>query len=391
MSPQLTVPALESTGLLYRWLIAAGDVVRIGQPVAIIVTKLQELAVPASAAGIIAALLIEEGTTVEREGALATIAVASETPLVRSQRATPVAKRIATHQGVDLTAVHGSGVGGIIRKRDVLARLYAEIDRAPEDGFCIAEQMGNTLGADETMITVAAPASHTPSAPMPALAIATGNGGRSTLVPHTEHARTMTAQSSAINIAVPQALAAINVDMRAIEDTCRQHQAQMARRGVDLTATACVVLATLHTLSQQRNVVAAWAEGERIQRAALHLAVVHQGSMVVLHQAADLSLQGIARALNQPQAAAGPATFTVHMADASWWSSPLVEPDQAAVLHVGATSKQVVTHEVGDVAQVVIRPIATLTLGYDARLISDSAAAEFLVVLRKNIEGFGGV
>ncbi len=392
MSAQLTVPALDSTGLLHRWLITAGEAVTAGQPVAIIVTQTQEIAIPASLSGTIATLLLEEGASVADNSTLATLVDATQAP---RSRVTPVARRIAAMQGVDLSTLHGSGLSGTICKRDVVAVLEPDIataDRAPAGGFCVAEQMGNTLGAGEQVITVPAPASR-PAAPAaipatPAAAPASADPRRPSLVPHSADAQVMAADALASNQQIPHAISAIAVDMAAIEQLCRQRSGTMARRGVVLTTTACLALAAVGSLSQHRDLLASWATDEIIQRAAFSLTVLHQGAAVLLPNAADLSLQGIARALAEPQVTAGSATFTLAHAEASWWSGPLVTPDQAAVLHVGATSRQVVVQGADD--QVLIRPIATLTLAYDARMISDAAATAFLGTLRQAIEHFTG-
>ncbi len=392
MSAQLTVPALDSAGLLHRWLITAGESVSAGQPVAIVVTQTQELALPASQGGVIAALLIEEGAAVEGASVLATLADAAQAP---RRRVTPVARRIAAAQGIDLAALQGSGASGTICKRDVVALLEpdATADRAPAGGFCVAEQMGNTLGAGEKVITVPAPASRpTPPAVAapPAARPASADPRRPTLAPHSAHTLATAAAALASNQAIPPAISAITVDMAAIEQLCRQQAGPMARRGVALNATACLALAALRALSQHRELLATWADDEIIQRAAFNLAVLRQGQAVLLSNAADLSLQGIARALAQPQDSAGAATFTLEHSAASWWSGALVAPGQAAVLHVGATSQQVGVVEQGGIAQVVIRPLATLTLAYDARMISDAAANAFLGTLRHAIEHVTG-
>ena len=383
MSAQLTIPALDSPGALHRWLIGAGDPVQQGQPVAIIVTQTQELAIPAAQAGTVATLLVAEGAAVESGGPLAALGAARQPPSARS-RATPVARRIAAAQGIDLATLHGSGIGGVICKRDVLDQLQPA-DRALVGGFCVAEQMGNSLGAGDRIITVPAPASQAaaPAAP-PA------DQRRSTLVPHPARTQGIGQTAVASSQHVPRAISAIAADMAQVEQVCRDRAAALARRGVELTATACLALATVRTLRRHRHLLASWGEDELIERAAFNLAVVRRERNVVLADAADLSLQGLARALGGHQSAAAAATFTLAHSDDSWWSGPLVAPNQAAVLHAGATSKQVVVQEHGAVAQVAIRPVATLTLAYDARIVSDEAAEAFLRTLRQEIEQFTG-
>jgi len=146
------------------------------------------------------------------------------------------------------------------------------------------------------------------------------------------------------------------------------------------------VAAVLRALDRYPLLAAAWAEDELIRRAGRHLAVRHPGGASLLANAADLSLQGIARALGQPAAGAAQPTFALIHSESSWWSAPLVAPGQAAVLHVGATAKAVVARSLHGFDQVVIEPVATLTLAYDARLISDELAGEFLAALSAELD-----
>jgi pyruvate/2-oxoglutarate dehydrogenase complex dihydrolipoamide acyltransferase (E2) component len=141
------------------------------------------------------------------------------------------------------------------------------------------------------------------------------------------------------------------------------------------------VAAALRALAGYPQLAAAWAEDEEIRRVGRHLAVQHAGGVSLLPNATDLSLQGIARALSQPTAPDLRPTFAIIHSQEAWWSAPLVAPGQAAVLHVGATSKAVVARSLNGFDQVVIEPVATLTLAYDARLISDDLATAFLQAL----------
>ena len=373
----ITVPALSAASL-HQWLVEIGTVVTIGQPLAILVTPTQELAIPATRAGVVAELLVAEGDAVSSNAPI--IRLAAESSAVR-QRVTPLARRIAAANSVDLMAVTGSGIRGRIGKRDVLAFRDADADRAPDGGFCIAEQMGNTLHSDEQTITVPAP-KPTPAPP----AIATADPRRSTLVPWTQSQRDITHVSVGSNAEIPHVITALTVDLGAVGSVCRRQNAVLTRRGITITPTACLVLATVRALQRHPQLVASWAgDDEQIQRAERHLAVQHPRGTTSITNAADLSLLGIARALAQPPTTISPTTFTLVHSDAALWSAPLVAPDQAAVLHVGASRPAVGVREIAGTAQLVIEHTATVTLAYDARLLSDDSATQFLLTLREEL------
>jgi pyruvate dehydrogenase E2 component (dihydrolipoamide acetyltransferase) len=378
MSLQLSAPSLDSPATLQRWLINPGVAVTVGQPVAILVTSTAELAIPAAVAGTVSELLVAEGEPVAANAPIGRLAAAAAASRLRI---TPLARRIAADLKVDLSAVVGSGAGGVIRKQDIVSRYDNTADRAQDGGFCVAEQMGNSLGAGETPIIVAPPRSIAPPRSAAPPVVESRPAREPTLLPWPEYYQSYLEQVNGSNATIPHAISALVASMAGVEALCRAEAAGMARRGITLTPTACLVAAALRSLAAYPQLAAAWAEDEEIRRVGRHLAVQHAGVISLLPNATDLSLQGIARALSQPDGSDLRPTFSIIHSQNAWWSAPLVAPGQAAVLHVGATSKAVVARSLNGFDQVVIEPVATLTLAYDARLISDDLATAFLNAL----------
>ncbi|HEY1016260.1 MAG TPA: dihydrolipoamide acetyltransferase family protein, partial [Herpetosiphonaceae bacterium] len=337
-------------------------------------------------------------------------AQAEPSPEARPARVTPVAKTIAARQGLDLTALAGSGVGGAIIKRDVVA-LLDDSSRAPEGGFCVAEQMGNRLAATERVITVpapngngAAPAPAQPSPPAAQAPAAPVDPRRPTLVPLTAMRRSIAEHMVRSKATSPHATTAIEADLSAVAAVRARLREGYRRRGVELTFTACIALAALRALRGHPALNASWHGEElaRLARVQLGIAVATPTGLVVpvVRDAAELSLQGLARSVNdlaergktgqlRPDELRG-GTFTVTNpgAGAIRFGIPVIPQPQAAILGVGTIEKRVVAREIDGADQVVIRPLTTLTLSYDARLVGDHEADAFIAEVRAQLETF---
>src|SRR5688572_429209 len=136
-----------SEGTITRWLVAVGDIVDKDQPIVEISTDKVDAEIPSPAAGTVQEIRAEEGAVVQVEAVLAVIATdgkgsteedtakappeaagavsgsgRGKAPQPGEDRvlATPIARRIATAQGVDLARVRGSGAQGRITKDDVV-------------------------------------------------------------------------------------------------------------------------------------------------------------------------------------------------------------------------------------------------------------------------------
>jgi pyruvate/2-oxoglutarate dehydrogenase complex dihydrolipoamide acyltransferase (E2) component len=114
-------------------------------------------------------------------------------------------------------------------------------------------------------------------------------------------------------------------------------------------------------------------------------------TLMLLLNAADLSLRGIERAIaDGPRAAAAlltaamPATFTIVFTDAGWWGEAIIPTGSAALLHVGSAESRVVVDPATE--QLAIRRRRLLALIYDARYIAQSEADSLLRAVRERVE-----
>src|SRR5437764_952156 len=145
MSESVTLPALGESvteGTVTRWLKQVGDQVEVDEPLLEVSTDKVDTEIPSPIAGVVEEILVQEDETVEVGTALVRIGDGSgaggggaepapePAPQVGAHAAapyvTPIVRKLAHDRGVDLASVQGSGVGGRIRKEDVLAAAEAK-------------------------------------------------------------------------------------------------------------------------------------------------------------------------------------------------------------------------------------------------------------------------
>ena len=142
MSTQVIMPQLGESvveGTVSRWLIAEGQPVQQDQPLLQITTDKVDTELPAPASGILLKILVPEGQTVAKGTVLGVIGDQEdqEERRIRKIRSgatrptlgfiSPVVGRLAGELGVDLSQVSGTGAGGRITKKDVLAYAAASV------------------------------------------------------------------------------------------------------------------------------------------------------------------------------------------------------------------------------------------------------------------------
>ncbi|ABX05413.1 biotin/lipoyl-containing protein [Herpetosiphon sp.] len=359
MASSVALPTFQSTARLYRWLIQPGAEVAAGQLVALVVDAHAEWALPAQQTGTVAALLVDEGATLDVTTPLLQFV---EMVSKRQLTVTPLARCIAERHQLDLSTISGTLADGRVGKRDILAHLPdvsptlaepTEQLAAPADGFCVAEQMGNAFAQSEQVIVVAAPKNPPISQTTPPQA--------STLQPWTEAQLQQIQLRQLAAASIPQAYCshAISLD-----------------RFASTELTAHLLLATIQVLQRHPLLRSVWSAGDRLERASLHIQVEHPLGRCSIPFAADLNLRGLQRALTSP-ATEQAGVFSFIQSAVNLWSAAPINYGQSATLHIGATRKVLV----GEALQISQQAIATLS--YDTRLISDAAAEAFLADLAK--------
>ena len=298
---------------------------------------------------------------------------------------TPLVRKLATENGVDLSTLTGSGVGGRIRKQDVLAA--AEAKKAPA-----------------AAPAASAPAAAAPAAPAgvrPELAALRGTTQKVNRIRQITAIKTRESLQS-----TAQLTQTFEVDVTKVAALRSQAKTGFAdREGVNLTFLPFFAKAVVEALGGHPNVNASYDEAakEITYHAAVHLGIAvdtEQGLLSpVIHNAGDLSLAGLARAiadiakrarsggLKPDELAGGTFTITNIGSQGALFDTPILVPPQAAMLGTGAIVKRpmVVTDDNGN-ESIGVRSMCYLPLTYDHRLIDGADAGRFLTTIKQRLE-----
>ncbi|MGX1763330.1 2-oxoglutarate dehydrogenase, E2 component, dihydrolipoamide succinyltransferase, partial [Streptomyces lydicus] len=298
---------------------------------------------------------------------------------------TPLVRKLADENGVDLSALTGSGVGGRIRKQDVLAAAEAKKAPAP---------------------AAAAPAAKAPAAkaaPAPSAQLAHLRG----TVQKANRIRQITATKTLESLRTTAQLTQVHeADVTKIAQLRAQAKAAFKEReGVNLTFLPFFAKAVVEALGVHPNVNASYNDStkELTYHAAVHLGIAvdtEQGLLSpVIHNASDLSLAGLARAiadianrarnggLKPDELAGGTFTITNIGSQGALFDTPILLPPQAGMLGTGAIVKRpvVVKDDTGS-ESIGVRSMCYLPLTYDHRLIDGADAGRFLTTIRHRLE-----
>jgi 2-oxoglutarate dehydrogenase E2 component (dihydrolipoamide succinyltransferase) len=321
-----------------------------------------------------------------------------------------VVARIASEHGVDVAQVPGTGRGGRVTKKDIVAFVEAGPSPAPPPA-APAEAPGAPVAAPPPAPAAAPAAPTAPPAPRPAPQPVAGagepqpgeafepvNAMRRGIAEHMRRSLDTSAHVTS----------AIEVDMSRIvairEQVKREFQATY---GVNPTYLAFVARATVDTLRDYP-----WINGELRGDKIVTRSFVNLGFAVelqdgkglivpVLKHAEGLNLLGMARSIAElaqrardkqllPDDVQG-GTFTITNPGGygTFHGTPVISQPQAAILGTYAVVKRpwVVQDELGQDV-IAIRPIMNLTLTYDHRLVDGALAGRFLRDLRQHLEGW---
>ncbi|MER5455709.1 2-oxoglutarate dehydrogenase, E2 component, dihydrolipoamide succinyltransferase [Micromonospora sp. NPDC002389] len=299
---------------------------------------------------------------------------------------TPLVRKLAGEHGVDLASVNGTGVGGRIRKQDVLDA--AEKAKAAQAAPAPAQPAAATAPAKPA-------AKPQPSA----------KRGTTEKLPRIRSAIAKRMQQSLHEMA--QLTTVIEVDVTKIAKLRAQAKDSfLARHGVKLSFLPFFALAAIEALQTYPIVNARMdLDGGTItypDAENLGIAVdTERGLLVpVIHNAGDLNLGGIAKRVADlaertrtnkisPDEIAG-ATFTLTNTGSrgALFDTPIVPSPQSAMLGTGAVVKRPVVVNDAELGEVVaVRSMIYLALSYDHRLIDGADAARFLVAVKERLEG----
>ncbi len=302
---------------------------------------------------------------------------------------TPLVRKLASENGIDLTQITGTGVGGRIRKQDVLAAAEQK------------QRAASTPAPPPAAAPAAPSAPAAAAAPAPALAHLRGTTQKASRI------RQLTAAKTRESLqATAQLTQTHEVDMTRIVGLRARAKAAFAEReGVNLTFLPFIARAAIDALKVHPNINASYNEDtkEITYYDAEHLGFAvdtEQGLLSpVIHNAGDLSLAGLARAiadiaararsgdLKPDELSGGTFTITNIGSQGALFDTPILVPPQAAMLGTGAIVKRprVVVDEAGN-ESIGVRSVCYLPLTYDHRLIDGADAGRFLTTIKHRLE-----
>jgi 2-oxoglutarate dehydrogenase E2 component (dihydrolipoamide succinyltransferase) len=316
-------------------------------------------------------------------------------PSGESPYVTPLVRKLAAEHGVTLESISGSGVGGRIRKQDVLEA--ASKQRAAEEAAAAAAA---AAAAPATAAPEAAPA---PAASRPAVVPSALRGTTQRMSrPRQVIAKRMveSLQTSA------QLTTVVEVDVTNVARLRDRAKAAFeAREGVKLSFMPFFAQATVEALKMhpKLNAVIDTEKAEVTYHAAEHLGIAvdtERGLMVpVIHGAGDLNIGGFARQIadvaartrsgqvSPDELAGGTFTLTNTGSRGALFDTPIINQPQVGILGVGGVVKRAVVVEDPALGEVIaVRSMVYLALTYDHRLVDGADAARFLVTVKNRLE-----
>ncbi|WP_298180970.1 2-oxoglutarate dehydrogenase, E2 component, dihydrolipoamide succinyltransferase [Saccharomonospora sp.] len=305
---------------------------------------------------------------------------------------TPLVRKLAAEHGIDLNTVKGTGVGGRIRKQDVLAAAEAKQQQAA--------QQPKPAAAQQPPAAPSRPAAPTPVSEAEKAAL------RGT-VQKANRIRQITAAKTKESLQVSAQLTQVHeVDVTKIAQLRQRAKAAFREReGVNLTFLPFFAKATVEALKQHPNVNASYNEEtkEITYHGSINLGLAvdtERGLLsVVIHDAGELSLSGLAHRIadlaerarsnkvTPDELTGGTFTITNLGSNGALFDTPIIVQPQSGILGVGAVVRRpvVVTDTEGN-DTIAIRSMAYLPLTYDHRLIDGADAGRFLTTIKQRLE-----
>jgi pyruvate dehydrogenase E2 component (dihydrolipoamide acetyltransferase) len=419
--PQMGESIVEGT--ITKWLKKPGDKVQRDEPLFEISTDKVDAEIPAPASGILQEIKVTEGTTVNVNTVVGTIAIGGEAAAIPAKpaapappaakaeekkaasapppaiapsaagthneedeeaRSSPLVRKIAREHGVSLSQISGTGLGGRITKQDIMSFLESQ------------------SSSPVAPVQAAAPSASAPAAPAPRPAAPAPFPGD--LVPLTNMRKLIAKHMIESRRTSAHVHCMYEVDFtRIVNLRAKQKAGFEQRHGARLTFMPFFVRAAVMAL-QQWPIINASLEGDNIRyhrQINMGIAVALDWGLIVpvLKNAGDLNFLGLQRGITdlgerartkklKPDDVEG-STFTVTNPGqfGAVFGLPIINQPNSAILGVGGITKQpmVITDKDGT-DSIAIRSVVHLTLGYDHRLIDGAVADQFMAQVKKNLE-----
>ena len=448
MAKTVIMPKLgftQETAQIVQWLKAAGDAVEQGDPLLEVTTDKVNMEVESPATGILDGLRFKAGDTVPVTEVIAVIRGANEsivtpaanppgktetastqpaavTPDAASVRATPIAAHLAHDSGVDISRVAGTGPGGRVTRSDVEGFLAKQPGDGKPRAVPAARRLALETGVDLAAVQGSGPRGRIQSADVRAALAAKAPPVMTEVV--TPEAM----QPVAAKAPVPEAGVAEIIPLTGIRQTIAQRMQQSVREAPHITLEADIDVSEAEALRARANELlrkdqprisltvliaraCAWAlkrnpflnsrlVGQQIQilrdvnvgiavalDAVLIVPVVHgadtKGFTAIAAEITDLATRARAGKLRIEDVTGG--TFSISnlgMFGVDRFTA-IINPPETAILAVGRVTRRFVPDAEG---RPVLRPLMTVTLSADHRVVDGATAGRFMSDIRQVLE-----
>jgi 2-oxoglutarate dehydrogenase E2 component (dihydrolipoamide succinyltransferase) len=425
--PQMGESIAEGT--IVRWIKKVGDSVDRDEPLFEISTDKVDAEIPSPAAGVLTAIAVKEGETVPVNSVVATIGAAGElleapkvpevpkvgangsrqsaqaaaTPAATvaapappsttnaatvapapqapqaseggdRHKSSPLVRRIAKEHNVDISQIHGSGIGGRVTKQDILGFI--------EKPFDLRSGRAATESLPQAGAHSARPGAGAQIVPMSVM--------RKKIAEH----MVLSQRTSAHVYSV------FEVNYSKVDQIRTAKKDDYERSGVKLTYTSFIAKVIVDCLRRHKTINAS-IDGDNVVyhhdvNLGIAVALEHGLIVPVVKGAGDKNILGLSRAiqdvadrarakkLNPEEVHGGTFTITNPGSFGAQFGLPIINQPQVAILGVGTIEKRAVV--IDDL--IGIRTMGHLTLGYDHRLVDGAVADQFMADVKKGIENF---
>ena len=416
---EVTLPALGESvteGTVTRWLKEVGEQVEVDEPLVEVSTDKVDTEIPSPVAGTLLEIRIPEDEEAEVGQVLAIIgdssaaaapaapapatpaapaapASAPDTPATPAAPAadgeayvTPLVRKLAKDNGIDLSTVKGTGVGGRIRKQDVQAAIAAKGSTAPAAPAASAAPAAD--GAPK--------AAHT-------FEVSPKRG----TVEKTARIRQVIAKRMRESLDISTQLTQVTeVDMtRVAQLRAKAKDGFLAREGAKLTFLPFFAQAVTEALQQHPALNASMTEDLKqitypdSENVAIAVDTPKGLLVPVIKNASDLGIAGLAKAIGDlggrartgdiaPEELTG-STFTITNIGSfgALFDTPIINQPNVAILGTGSIVKRpMVVKDVDGNDSIAIRSMCYLSLTYDHRVVDGADAGRFLYTLKTRLE-----
>jgi 2-oxoglutarate dehydrogenase E2 component (dihydrolipoamide succinyltransferase) len=445
--PQMGVSVSEGT--ISRWLKAEGETIEKDETILEISTDKVDTEVPSPASGTVSKIFIPEGDTVDvgtklaeissgdaGAGSAAPAAPAEAAPAAPAEPApqlemtppppaappstngnshttapaapsggdtrfvSPVVARIAAEKGIDVSQVPGTGSGGRVTKKDILAFIEGGVSTATPAPVVAAAEHPSVPLTSATPAAAATPSPSTPAAPAAGFTggerVQNFNPMRKAIAKHMIESVTTSAHVTST----------VEVDMTNVVNMRNQVKDEiLSSWGVKVTFTHFVCRAIIDAIASWPLINAEIRGDSAVIKSYVNLGIAvaldnGEGLIVpVVKNAEEKNLVGLARSVNDlanrartkklspDDVTGGTITLTNPGIFGAIHGTPIINQPQVAIVDTEAIVKRpvVVTDEHGN-DSIAIRSMMNLCISYDHRLIDGAYAVQFLAHIKRNLQ-----